>query len=162
MIDCACGQVSLEARGAPMTCAICYCDDCQEAGRQIEALPGAAPVLDAEGGTGYVMFRKDRVRCVKGHSLLRPHKLRATSATVRHVATCCNSAMLLNFEDGKHWADIYRSRYEPDVPPVQMRVCTRFRPQGPALPADVPAYARYPVPLIAKLLRARVAMFFRR
>jgi hypothetical protein len=35
--SCSCGSVELEAIGAPITSVVCYCDDCQEGSRQIEA-----------------------------------------------------------------------------------------------------------------------------
>ena len=34
---CACGRVELKAIGAPITSVVCYCDDCQEGSRQIDA-----------------------------------------------------------------------------------------------------------------------------
>jgi hypothetical protein len=161
-LNCVCGQVAYEAIGAPITSVICYCDDCQEGARQIESLPHAPSVQDADGGTAYLVYRRDRVRCLKGTSLLRHHKIREGSATNRVIATCCNSAMLLTFDDGKHWVDLYRSRCTNDVLPVQMRVCTRFKPDGQAIPTDVPQYSRYPASLIIKLVRARMAMLFHR
>jgi hypothetical protein len=161
-INCVCGQVAYEAIGTPITCVVCYCDDCQEGARQIESLPFAASVQDPDGGTAYLVYRKDRVRCLKGASLLRHHKIRESSATNRVIATCCNSAMVLTFDDGKHWVDLYRSRCRNDVPPVQMRICTRFKPDSRTIPADVPHCPRYPMSLMAKLVLARVAMSFRR
>ena len=62
---CACGSVEYEAIGTPITSAICYCASCQEAGRAFEQLPAAPPVLEPDGGTATVLYRKDRVRCVK-------------------------------------------------------------------------------------------------
>lgn len=44
--SCTCGSVAFRVYGAPITCVACYCDDCQEAARRMEALPGAAPVRD--------------------------------------------------------------------------------------------------------------------
>jgi hypothetical protein len=38
---CACGRVEVEAAGAPIACAVCYCDDCRKGADLIEALPGA-------------------------------------------------------------------------------------------------------------------------
>ena len=159
-VTCACGRVELEARGAPILCAACYCDDCQEAGRRIEALPGAAPAKGADGGTEYVVYRKDRVRYTRGAELLQRQKLREGSPTNRWVAGCCNSAMSLDFDDAKHWVDVYRVRLTGDKPPLEMRVSTRFKPAGAALPADVPQYPGYPFKFIAKLIGARFAMLF--
>jgi hypothetical protein len=48
---CACGSVELEATGAPIQCVVCSCDDCQQAARQIEALPNAHAVTDPDGGS---------------------------------------------------------------------------------------------------------------
>ncbi len=48
--------------------------------------------------------------------LLKGLKLKEKSATNRVVATCCNSAMVLNFDDGKPWVSVYRRRLAGDVP----------------------------------------------
>src|ERR1700733_13397453 len=98
---CACGNVEIEAVGRPIAAAMCYCDDCQAAGVQIEAMPGAARFRADDGGTAFVVFRKDRVRRTRGEALLRKLKLRAGSPTNRQLATCCNSVMLLDFDDSK-------------------------------------------------------------
>jgi hypothetical protein len=74
------------------------------------------------------------------------------------IATCGNSAMLVSFDDGKHWVDLYRSRCEGDVLPVQMRVCTKFKSDGRTIPTDVPQYSRYPMALLVKLVLAKAAM----
>ena len=66
---CSCGSVEIEALGAPITSAVCYCDSCQAGAREIEALPNAAPVLGPDGGTAYILYRKDRVKYAKGASL---------------------------------------------------------------------------------------------
>lgn len=158
--SCACGQVKLEAKGAPIVTGVCYCDDCQKAGAQIEALPGAKPVLDGDGGSAMLMFRKDRLRCVEGADRLTAVKLKPKSPTSRYVASCCNSAMYLGFDDAKHWVDVYRSRIVGEPPPIQSRICTRFRQSAEALPADVPAHPGYPPSMIPKLLGSRIAMLF--
>ncbi len=161
-VECACRRVTVEAIGPPITAVVCYCDDCQEGARQIQALPDAVSVQDQDGGTGYVVYRKDRVKCLKGASLLRRHKIRANSATNRVIATCCNSAILLNFDDGKHWVDLYRSRCQGQVLPVQMRICTKFKPLDAHISTDVRQYPRYPISLLVKLVLARVAMMLHR
>jgi hypothetical protein len=159
---CACGSVEFVAVGAPIATVACYCDDCQEGARRIEARPDARAVQDRDGGTTYVVYRKDRVRCTKGASLLEGFKLREGSATNRVVATCCNSAMLLGFDDSKHWVDVYRARFQGAVPPVQMRVCTRFKREGDEIPDDVPRHPAYPFAMVVRLLAARVGMLFSR
>src|ERR671916_2066438 len=94
---CSCRSVELEAVGTPITSVVCYCESCQQGSRQIEALPNGRPVCDPDGGTPYVLYRKDRVEYLKGSPLLRGYKLREESSTKRVVATCCDSPMFLNF-----------------------------------------------------------------
>lgn len=155
---CSCGSVELEAIGAPIVSAVCYCDDCQEGSRLIEALPNARPVRDPDGGTAYLVYRKDRVKCSRGTQFLQGHKIREKSPTNRVVATCCNSAMFLNFDDGKHWVDIYRARFQGDIPPLQMRIFTKFKAENADMPNDVPSYPAFSLRFLAKLLAARIAM----
>jgi hypothetical protein len=154
---CTCGNVEYEATGDPILGVACYCDDCQEGARRIEALPGAPPVRDPDGGVSYILYRKDRVRCIKGGGLVQSHKLRQKTDTNRVVATCCNSAMAMTFDDSKHWVPVYRTRLT-DPPPVDMRICTKFAPDAAALPRDVPTYPGFSVIFIWKLLGARLAM----
>jgi hypothetical protein len=139
IVRCSCGSVELAAIGPPIASVVCYCDDCREGSRQIETLPNAPTVQDPDGGTAYIVYRKDRVECTRGDLLLKGRKISEKSATNRVVATCCNSAMLLNFDDGKHWVDVYRARFNEDAPPVQMRVCAKFKPEN----GDVPATCRF-------------------
>ncbi|MFZ0498170.1 MAG: hypothetical protein WAU49_10685 [Steroidobacteraceae bacterium] len=155
---CACGKVEIEAVGTPITISVCYCDDCQEGARQIEVLPGAPPILDTGGGSAYLVYRKDRVSCSRGAELLKPLKIRAMSPTNRVIAACCNSAMMLSFDDDKHWIDIYRDRVRGTAPPPRMHVCTRFKRPGQGAPSDIPTYAGYPVKFLAQLAKARLEM----
>src|SRR6185437_15716810 len=97
---CSCGCVELQAFGRPIVSAVCYCEDCQKGAAQIEALPGAGVVSDPDGGTAYILYRKDRFECSKGAELLSSYKLKESSATNRVVAACCNSAVFINFDKG--------------------------------------------------------------
>lgn len=159
-IRCLCGEVELAAAGAPTTTVVCYCDDCQAAARQLEALPGAPPLLDRAGGTEFVVYRKDRVTVARGADRLRRTKLKEGSPTNRAVATCCNAPMLLDFDNSKWWVDIYRARYGSAAPPIEMRFCTKFKPPGAVVPGDVPVHPGYPFRLIRKQVVARLAMAF--
>ena len=141
----------------PITSVMCHCDDCRAGAQQIEALPNAGRVSEADGGVGYLAYRKDRVRIQKGAELLRSYKIRPTSATNRRVATCCNTPLILTFDDSKHWVDVYRASIVGPVPPLEMHICTRYRQAG-TLDTSVPAFSRYPLRLVAKLLAARLAM----
>ncbi len=155
---CACGSVEYEATGTPIVSVACYCDDCQAGSRQIEALPNAPPVLDPDGGTAYVLYRKDRVRGTRGGGLVQSRKLKSKTDTNRVVATCCNSAMVMTFDDSKHWVPVYRSRVQGTLPPIDMRICTKFAPDGSQVPRDAPTYPGFSVRFIWKLLGTRLAM----
>ncbi len=159
--SCACGKVVFETVGPPIMRAVCYCDDCQRAGHLIAARPDAPSVLGPDGGTDFVLFRKDRVVPVRGEELLDPVRLHDQSPTKRVIATCCNSAMHLDFEKG-HWLSLYRDRLRSDPGPVQMRIQTRFMPEGATPPPGAPVYRSFPLKFIANLLKARVAMLFGR
>ena len=155
---CSCGGVELKAFGEPIVSSVCYCNDCQKGAAQIEALPNAGAVRDADGGTAYILYRKDRIECTKGAGLLRSYKLKETSATNRVVATCCNSAVFVNFDRGPHWVSAYRARFHGELPPLQLRMCTKSKPDGVVLADDVPSSRGYPPGLIFKLLASRLAM----
>jgi hypothetical protein len=158
--SCRCGMVVLEVTGAPIVHTACYCASCQEAGRQIESLPDAPTVLDADGGIDFVLYRKDRVRCVRGGDLMEARRLKPESPTRRMVATCCNSAMFLDFTKG-HWLTLYRARLPGPVQPLEMRVMTSDRREGVVLPADVPNYATHSGKFTWKLFAAWASMRFR-
>jgi len=160
--SCSCGCVEFAARGRPIVSAVCYCDDCQAGARQIGALPDAPPVSDPDGGTAYILYRKDRIGCSKGAALLKPYKLEETSVTNRVVATCCNSAMFVNFDKGPFWVAAYRARFQGPLPPLQARICTKFKPEGVTLPKDLPTSLGYPLRMVARLLASGAAMVLRR
>ncbi|MBW5799924.1 GFA family protein [Halomonas elongata] len=158
---CTCGEVELEMTGNPILSAACHCDDCQVGSEQLERLPNAPKILDSAGGTAYLLYRKDRVRCPRGDEHLSDHKLKSTSPTSRVVASCCNTFMYLDFQRG-HWLSMSRDRFVKDDWPLQMRIQTRFKPEGSTLPDDAPSYSAYPFKLIGKLVAARIAMLFQR
>jgi len=133
---CRCGAVEIEASGAPIVSTVCYCEDCQTGSRQIEELPGAA--------------------------LPKGYKIKEGSVTNRVAATCCHSARLLNFDKGPFWVPVYRARLLGEPPPLEMRICTRSRPAGGAIPNDAPSYAGYPPRLMMRFVAAGLGMLLRR
>jgi hypothetical protein len=159
---CSCGSVEIEAFGTPITSAVCYCDSCQEGSRQIEALAKAVRILGPDGGTPYVLYRKDRIKYSMGAELLKDYKIEAKSTTNRVVATCCNSAMVMRFDDAKHWVPVYRARFQGDLPPLQWRICTKFKPENAGIPTDIPSSAMYPAGFVWKLLTSKLSMLFGR
>ena len=158
---CQCGKVTFAAMGAPILTGSCHCASCQEAGRRLEQLPSAPPVLDPDGGSAVIFYRKDRLQCMAGLKYLEEHRLKPESPTRRVVATCCNSAMFLDFTKG-HWLSMYRNRFPTGAPPLEMRVMTKDRRVGVDLADDVPNHSGFSARFILKLLAARLAMGLRR
>jgi hypothetical protein len=158
---CRCGKVKLEAVGRPILTASCYCASCQEAGSRFEQLPSAPPVLNSDGGTDYILYRKDRVQCVMGQEYLEEHRLKPDSPTRRVIATCCNSGMFLDFTKG-HWLTMYRNRFPAGAPPLEMRVMTQDRRDGVALADDLPNYDGHSGKFMLRLIAAWIAMGLRR
>jgi hypothetical protein len=158
---CRCGKVKLEAVGRPILTASCYCASCQEAGRRFEQLASAPPLLNPGGGTDYVLYRKDRVRCVAGAEHLEERRFKPDSPTRRVIATCCNSPMFVDFTKG-HWLTMYRNRFPAGAPPLEMRVMTQHRRDGVALPDDLPNYDSHSGKFMVRLIAAWIAMGFRR
>ena len=70
--------------------------------------------------------------------------------------------MVMRFGDARHWVSFYRSRFQDGVPPLQWRICTKFKPENAEIPADVPSSETYPAGFGWKLLTSRVSMLFGR
>ncbi|MDF2115623.1 hypothetical protein PY365_08585 [Roseiarcaceae bacterium H3SJ34-1] len=151
----------LETIGQPIMAAACYCTSCRKAGRLFEQLPFAPPVLNETGGAEYLLYRKDRVQCVAGQEYLEERRLKPESPTRRVLATCCNSAMFVDFTKG-HWLTLYRNRFPAGAPPIEMRIMTRGRQDGATLADDMPNYESHSGKAMLRLLAAWVAMGFRR
>lgn len=145
----------------PILSGVCYCDDCQAGGKQIENLFNAEPVLDTDGGTAYLTYRDDRIKCISGAELLKGYSLKDKAYTQRFVASCCNSGMYLKFAPG-HWVSMYRSRFTGKLPLIEMRTQTKFRQANSDIPNDAPSYRRFPIKLFSKLIAARMSMFLGR
>ena len=158
---CSCGECRLLLEGTPIMTAICYCESCQNVGHIFERLSGAPPVLGEDGGTAYVLQRKDRISFETGVETLREHRLKPKSSTRRIVAACCNSPMFLEFSGG-HWLSVYRDRIPPeDRPAVEMRTMTADRPDGVEFRDTLPSYRKHSGRFMLRLLAAWVAMGFR-
>lgn len=159
--SCPCGAVRLELSGEPIVAATCYCHSCQEAGRSFAALPGAPKVVGADGGTPYVLMRKDRLQWLSGSDQLDEHRLKPDSPTRRFVARCCNAPIALEFTKG-HWLSVYSGRIaEAERPAAEMRTIVGDRPDGVELPGDIPNYRTPTGKFMWRLLKAWAAMGFR-
>ncbi len=159
-VTCQCGRVEFGVVGAPILAASCHCTSCRRAGRAFEALPSAPPVLDADGGSSVLLYRRDRVRCVAGREYLEEHRLKPDSPTRRVLASCCNSAMFGDFTKG-HWLSMYRRRFPHGAPPVEMRIMTKDRGTDAVPKDDVPSHGGFPPGFLWKLLTAWIAMGLR-
>lgn len=160
-LACACRQLRLEVERAPIIRAECHCNSCRAAGARLEAAAAAPPVLEANGGTRFVLYRKDRVRFLEGAELLREFRLTSQAPTRRVVASCCNTPVFLEFENG-HWLSLYSGLWPPGtLPPPDLRTMTSDLPNGAALASDIPSGKRQTALFYAKLLGAWVAMGFK-
>ncbi len=139
----------------------CCCTSCRTAGGRLESLAGAPRIVESNGATHLVLYRKDRIHWVQGSELLKEHRLTAETATRRVVATCCNTPMFLDFTKG-HWLSLYGRLWPAETrPPIETRTMTSDAPEGVTLSDDVPNPKTHTVLFFIKLLGAWVAMGFR-
>jgi hypothetical protein len=96
-----------------------------------------------------------------GQKYLEERRLKPDSPTRRVLATCCNSAMFLEFTKG-HWLSIYRNRFPNGAPPLDMRVMTKERRIGVQLADDAPNYTGRSGKFMLKLIATWIAIGFRR
>jgi hypothetical protein len=74
-LACACGSVQLEVERAPIISTECHCGSCRSAGAKLQALPEAPAFMETNGGTRFVLYRKDRIRFHKGAEALKEFRL---------------------------------------------------------------------------------------
>ena len=160
-LSCDCGAVRVQVEREPIVSTECYCTSCRTAGARLQALPDVPPILGANGGTRYILYRKDRVHFLAGTDQLRTFRLTPQSPTRRVVAACCNSPIFLEFQNG-HWLSLYGRLWPADaLPPLDLRTMTSDLPEGTVLPEDVPNGRRQSLRFFALLLGAWIAMGFR-
>jgi hypothetical protein len=159
--SCACGKVRVKAMGRPIITAVCYCDDCQAGVRQLEAAGARDDFHDAWDGSPYATYRNDRLHTLEGAELLEGFKLKDDAPTTRYIATCCKSAMYLKFGPG-WWTSVYRVRLGEAAPPIEVRSKVGRAKNPNAIPKDVPHASGFAPGLIARLMKARVAMWLGR
>lgn len=160
-LACTCGQVQIVVEKAPIIATECHSKSCRTAGTRLRALPGAPSFLQSNGGTHFVLYRKDRIRFVKGAELLKDFHLTAEAPTRRVVAGCCNTPIFLEFKSG-HWLSLYSCLWpKATLPALELRTMTSDLPNGTTLSRDVPNGKRQSVLFFANLLGAWIAMGFR-
>ena len=117
--------------------------------------------MEENGGTHFVLYRKDRVRIGSGEEKLKELRLTQKSPTRRVVASCCDTPLFLELQNG-HWLSLY-GRLWPEAlrPPIELRTMTSDLPAGTRLPDDVPNARTQSASFMVKLLGAFIAMGFR-
>ena len=116
------------------------------------SIPSSSPLAIATTASRLRAARGIRQRgargpCRRRHGIYsvppRPHRLHAsaenlqstrlTAATKawRMIASCCATPMYVGFDDKRPWVSAFRARFGVDAPPVEMQICTRFRPPHP-------------------------------
>ena len=64
---CRCGKVKFEAIGPPILTALLLLHELPGSRTPVRgSWLAAPPVLDSDSGTGFVLYRKDRVQCTMG------------------------------------------------------------------------------------------------
>ena len=140
----------------------CYCDDCQAAAERLAATANSPPAANADGGTEFMVYRRDRLACARGADRLQAMKLTGGSKTRRMIAGCCATPMYLAFDDKRPWASAFRAPFGVDAPPVEMRICTRFRRSEAKAEDSLPSHPGYPPALFLRILAAWPRMLFSR
>ena len=159
---CRCGAVEVGAWGAPIVVSACYCNDCQEAAQRLAASADLVSAAGADGGTEFMVFRRDRIACTRGADRLRAMRLTDASKTRRMIAGCCATPMYLAFDDKRPWVSAFRASFGPDAPPVEMRICTRFRRSEEKAEDGLLSHPGYPPAMIVRILAAWPLMLFSR
>lgn len=160
-LSCRCGKVQLRLDDSPIITAECHCTSCRASAERIALLPGAPRITADNGGTPYVLYRKDRVQFQAGAALIRSFRLTPTSPTRRAVASCCNTPLFVEFHSG-HWLSLYASLWPAATRPApQLRTQTDDAPAGTDLSGTIPAGRGPTLRFYARLLGAWIAMGFR-
>jgi hypothetical protein len=160
--QCRCAAVEVGAWSDPIVVTACYCDDCQAASERLAASANSAPLAGADGGTDFMVFRRDRIACTRGADRLEVMRLRDVTKTRRMVASCCATPMYVSFDDKRPWVSAFRASFGADAPPVQMRICTRFRRTEAKAKDGLPDHPGYPAAMILRILAAWPLMLFSR
>lgn len=154
---CRCGKFELEAELPEIAHISCYCDDCQAAAEMIDALEGGCSGIEADGGTPNLMLRRDRVRFVRGEELLVAYQVREGSPTFRLVASCCNTAITQRHDNWFPHRSVKSHLFTTPIPPMEMRVFTRYAPNPDEIPRDAKRSRGTPARLAWRIMKAVLA-----
>jgi hypothetical protein len=157
---CRCGAVEVCAWCEPLAVSACYCEDCQTAARRLAASADLAPAASVDGGTEFMLFRRDRIACTRGTDRLQAMRLTDASKTRRMIAGCCATPMYLAFDDKRPWVSAFRASFGTAAPPLEMRICTRFRRSEENAEDGLPSHPGYPPTMMVRILAAWPLMLF--
>jgi hypothetical protein len=121
-----------------------------------------APAASVNGGTEFMLFRRDRIACTRGADRLQAMRLTDASKTRRMIAGCCATPMYLAFDDKRPWVSAFRASFGTDAPPVEMRICTRFRRSEEKVEDGLPSNSGYPPTMVVRILAAWPLTLFSR
>lgn len=158
ILACQCGRFHLQISGDPFVTSECHCNSCRDAAGRMQT---SRPMTGDNGGTPFVLYRKDRVQFLDGTGLLRGHRLSEGAPTRRVVTTCCNTPAFLEFQSG-HWLSLYASLWpEATRPASQIRTMTSDLPSTAQLDTALPSGKWTTTRFYGKLLAAWIAMGFK-
>lgn len=160
-LACRCGKVHLALEGAPIITAECHCNSCRAASTRLEAVGVNPRMAEPNGGTRFVLYRKDRVRFTEALDQFKEFRLKPESPTRRVIAGCCNTPLFLEFKGG-HWLSLYAGLWPADHrPPPDLRTMLGDRKDKPVFDDGVPSGAWATAKFYALLLGSWIAMGFR-
>lgn len=154
IVACSCGAVTLELDGPPILASECHCASCRTAADRLNA-----SIREENGGTRFVLQRKDRATVLSGEEHLASFRLEPNASTQRIVATCCKSPMWMEFKGG-HWLSIYAACWPKGAAP-ETELRTMTKDAKTALPDDLPNAKTQSAGFMWKLFQAWVGMGFR-
>lgn len=139
-----------------MTSVACYCRTCRAAALQIEAMPSGQSGMGPDGGTLSLLYRKDRVRCLRGRELLVEHRLRPGARITRIVSACCHCSITARLD--RWFPHVPLRSFAAQAAPIVPRAClfTKHALDLAAIPYEAPRYRGVPLHLVAALGVARL------
>jgi hypothetical protein len=109
-----------------------------------------------------MLFRRGRIACTRGADRLQASGLTDASKTRRMIAGCCTTPMYLAFDDRRPWVSAFRASFGVDAPPVEMRICTRFRRPEDTAEDGLLSYPGYPLAMVIRILATLPLTLFSR
>ena len=70
--------------------------------------------------------------------------------------------MYVAFDDKRPWVSALRAPFGPDAPPVEMRICTRFKRSEQKTDDGLPSHPGYPASMMVRILAVLPSMLFSR